>query len=189
MVHVALLFFLFFLMIRRPPRSTLFPYTTLFRSGRPLPCCSARRPSPPSRRGTAAQCCWSTAQPPPRQIPVGRVVANDDCRTGLAYLAADCRVKLNPPHFTALHRPCLRQNHHRARFRLAALLLTMTAGRVLRISLPTAGSNSTHHTSLRCIGHVSGKSVAPLHRFGFARLVGSHRPVAIIERRIHHMRP
>src|SRR5687768_18404090 len=34
-------FFLFFLMIRRPPRSTLFPYTTLFRSaaafGRPHP--------------------------------------------------------------------------------------------------------------------------------------------------------
>src|SRR5438874_13578387 len=26
------LVFLFFLMIRRPPRSTLFPYTTLFRS-------------------------------------------------------------------------------------------------------------------------------------------------------------
>src|SRR5437016_8461878 len=36
-----LLYFLlslfFFLMIRRPPRSTLFPYTTLFRSPR---CCS-----------------------------------------------------------------------------------------------------------------------------------------------------
>src|SRR5438874_12721866 len=30
---VSLLFlFFFFLMIRRPPRSTLFPYTTLFRS-------------------------------------------------------------------------------------------------------------------------------------------------------------
>src|SRR5205085_9852817 len=27
-----LFFFFFFLMIRRPPRSTLFPYTTLFRS-------------------------------------------------------------------------------------------------------------------------------------------------------------
>src|SRR3712207_917539 len=26
------IFFVFFLMIRRPPRSTLFPYTTLFRS-------------------------------------------------------------------------------------------------------------------------------------------------------------
>src|SRR6266446_9743573 len=40
--------FFFFLMIRRPPRSTLFPYTTLFRSrappwrGRP-PCPSTRR--------------------------------------------------------------------------------------------------------------------------------------------------
>src|SRR5260370_30163570 len=32
--------FFFFLMIRRPPRSTLFPYTTLFRS-----------------RGTASSCC------------------------------------------------------------------------------------------------------------------------------------
>src|SRR5258708_32374100 len=29
---VSLRFFFFFLMIRRPPRSTLFPYTTLFRS-------------------------------------------------------------------------------------------------------------------------------------------------------------
>src|SRR5258708_13446393 len=28
------MFFFFFLMIRRPPRSTLFPYTTLFRSAR-----------------------------------------------------------------------------------------------------------------------------------------------------------
>src|SRR2546429_3615025 len=29
---LGLSFFFFFLMIRRPPRSTLFPYTTLFRS-------------------------------------------------------------------------------------------------------------------------------------------------------------
>src|SRR2546422_8324738 len=29
---VFFVFFFFFLMIRRPPRSTLFPYTTLFRS-------------------------------------------------------------------------------------------------------------------------------------------------------------
>src|SRR2546427_3797514 len=32
-------------MIRRPPRSTLFPYTTLFRSGRPMPA----RSTPSSR--------------------------------------------------------------------------------------------------------------------------------------------
>src|SRR5256885_17057434 len=30
---VSIIFIFFFLMIRRPPRSTLFPYTTLFRSG------------------------------------------------------------------------------------------------------------------------------------------------------------
>src|SRR5437764_14533418 len=33
-----LFLFLFFLLIRRPPRSTLFPYTTLFRSQSRLPC-------------------------------------------------------------------------------------------------------------------------------------------------------
>src|SRR5256885_12354190 len=31
-VHILLFLLFFFLMIRRPPRSTLFPYTTLFRS-------------------------------------------------------------------------------------------------------------------------------------------------------------
>src|SRR3712207_7289417 len=34
-------------MIRRPPRSTLFPYTTLFRSRR----CEAARAAPAQRRG------------------------------------------------------------------------------------------------------------------------------------------
>src|SRR6266481_8884040 len=45
--------FVFFLMIRRPPRSTLFPYTTLFRSPAPRRarkprhgcCCACRRRS------------------------------------------------------------------------------------------------------------------------------------------------
>src|SRR3712207_9421097 len=44
----------FFLMIRRPPRSTLFPYTTLFRShphGRALPPAAAN--APPGRAGLA----------------------------------------------------------------------------------------------------------------------------------------
>src|SRR3712207_7018953 len=35
--------FFFFLMIRRPPRSTLFPYTTLFRSGLPQDLSAASR--------------------------------------------------------------------------------------------------------------------------------------------------
>src|SRR2546429_7243794 len=52
MVHVVF----FFLMIRRPPRSTLFPYTTLFRScpARRCAACSASRrgcrPFPRRRR-------------------------------------------------------------------------------------------------------------------------------------------
>src|SRR6266851_7740268 len=47
-VSLSFLFF-FFLMIRRPPRSTLFPYTTLFRSG-------CRRPRRPARRGWTGRC-------------------------------------------------------------------------------------------------------------------------------------
>src|SRR5688572_32820190 len=46
----------FFLMIRRPPRSTLFPYTTLFRS-EPAPsmkCCRCRR-SPARSASSAAE--------------------------------------------------------------------------------------------------------------------------------------
>src|SRR3712207_8329256 len=44
-----MMFCFFFLMIRRPPRSTLFPYTTLFRSrGLPL------LPGQPLRRAPAA---------------------------------------------------------------------------------------------------------------------------------------
>src|SRR6266542_5631609 len=50
-------FLFFFLMIRRPPRSTLFPYTTLFRSsrrvgrpgGRAMPGRHCRRGRPPRR--------------------------------------------------------------------------------------------------------------------------------------------
>src|SRR2546426_2527962 len=47
----------FFLMIRRPPRSTLFPYTTLFRSTQPTSVPTVREPAPacsPERRARAA---------------------------------------------------------------------------------------------------------------------------------------
>src|SRR5438093_5690362 len=36
-MFLFLFLFFFFLMIRRPPRSTLFPYTTLFRSSYAMP--------------------------------------------------------------------------------------------------------------------------------------------------------
>src|SRR5205809_4641841 len=43
--HAFMCLFFFFLMIRRPPRSTLFPYTTLFRSSGCNASASAVRPS------------------------------------------------------------------------------------------------------------------------------------------------
>src|SRR5207253_10363167 len=53
---------LFFLMIRRPPRSTLFPYTTLFRSKKSCPanlpsssCPRSRRPRSPRSAGPSPQ--------------------------------------------------------------------------------------------------------------------------------------
>src|SRR3712207_8704286 len=54
MVHIHCFFFL---MIRRPPRSTLFPYTTLFRSG-----VDRGRVLPPGGR----------AQRRPHRCPLGR---------------------------------------------------------------------------------------------------------------------
>src|SRR6266540_7103789 len=59
--------FFFFLMIRRPPRSTLFPYTTLFRSQpeaaqaeprlpRPGAAAVAAQPAPPRRGAPRAAC-------------------------------------------------------------------------------------------------------------------------------------
>src|ERR1039457_7709207 len=55
MLHGYVGFFFFFLMIRRPPRSTLFPYTTLFRSNGTTPehppaTASLRLDSPPDRK-------------------------------------------------------------------------------------------------------------------------------------------
>src|SRR2546426_2544470 len=48
----------FFLMIRRPPRSTLFPYTTLFRSHAPAQACQRTRDrardAPTPRTGSPA---------------------------------------------------------------------------------------------------------------------------------------
>src|SRR5438034_1447310 len=45
-------------MIRRPPRSTLFPYTTLFRSGLPL---ERLRTESGIRRGAGSQSDWRPA--------------------------------------------------------------------------------------------------------------------------------
>src|SRR2546430_7286097 len=59
------LFIFFFLMIRRPPRSTLFPYTTLFRSGFALPprqLAISRSSSCPSQR-LESPSAWMHSKP------------------------------------------------------------------------------------------------------------------------------
>src|SRR3712207_9449778 len=52
---LAYSFFLFFLMIRRPPRSTLFPYTTLFRSTTPAARLGLPEDTPPRALRAAAR--------------------------------------------------------------------------------------------------------------------------------------
>src|SRR3712207_8506947 len=58
----------FFLMIRRPPRSTLFPYTTLFRSSRT----ARRRATPDPDRGASPRPALRRARPGGRSADHGR---------------------------------------------------------------------------------------------------------------------
>src|SRR2546421_4773498 len=55
----ALSFLFFFLMIRRPPRSTLFPYTTLFRSRS----AAAASDEPPPSPAATGSCLSSSKRP------------------------------------------------------------------------------------------------------------------------------
>src|SRR2546430_13570570 len=60
MYHILYFFYnFFFLMIRRPPRSTLFPYTTLFRSSI---CIAARRATVRSSRWPSTSSRGSSAR-------------------------------------------------------------------------------------------------------------------------------
>src|SRR5215211_9020715 len=56
LIFLIFFFFFFFLMIRRPPRSTLFPYTTLFRPpfGAGAPGAGPPRPGARRRRSPRA---------------------------------------------------------------------------------------------------------------------------------------
>src|SRR5215213_7134596 len=76
---MSIRFFFFFLMIRRPPRSTLFPYTTLFRLARRRPGVRERsqRAVHRVRRRRVRRCrARGGARPPARLRPAAR------CRGG-----------------------------------------------------------------------------------------------------------
>src|SRR2546426_6742909 len=72
-------------MIRRPPRSTLFPYTTLFRSRscRTAATCASRRPTAPAP--SRAPCAIASARASP---------------------AASCRAARSEEHTSELQSPC-----------------------------------------------------------------------------------
>src|SRR2546427_10758111 len=73
MYHVSPhIFFFFFLMIRRPPRSTLFPYTTLFRSVRVLAVERRRKLNPTARRLKIAPVLLANPVEVPDQIRLDR---------------------------------------------------------------------------------------------------------------------
>src|SRR5579871_3664636 len=98
------IFFFFFLMIRRPPRSTLFPYTTLFRSapGRKRECSRAAAPalapvspSPESARDLAAP----TAKRDSLAPLVAGLAPDGDCRSrraGRRHRRPDCGADSGP---------------------------------------------------------------------------------------------
>src|SRR5258707_14004562 len=71
---VAFPFFFFFLMIRRPPRSTLFPYTTLFRSGAGVACAAVRADRDPT--GLRPASALGVAQP--GAVQVGFMVRSEE---------------------------------------------------------------------------------------------------------------
>src|SRR3989441_2705521 len=77
-------------MIRRPPRSTLFPYTTLFRSGSQRPVGDRRPGRMAAAAGHADHRVGGVDQPPVRSVP--RSEEHTSELQSLAYLV--CRLLL-----------------------------------------------------------------------------------------------
>src|SRR5256885_5697925 len=95
MNNIVVSIFFFFLMIRRPPRSTLFPYTTLFRSR------FAEPPGPQQPRSAGPPTCFGPQLPgqePGKQgcaaIP-GRLGRRSEKHT--AELPSPCKIVCRPP--------------------------------------------------------------------------------------------
>src|SRR5256885_12750581 len=88
----------FFLMIRRPPRSTLFPYTTLFRS----------RDRPGRRREAPGELEWSSvAERRGRRAGAWRVSRrSSSCRFGNERARRARRAPRSEEHTSELQSPC-----------------------------------------------------------------------------------
>src|SRR5690348_18446348 len=97
---ITVFLFFFFLMIRRPPRSTLFPYTTLFRS-RP-------RRVPPQRALRADR-----ARPQPHARGRRRHPRSEEHTSELqSPVHLVCRLLLEKKKKKKKHKPTLKTTHH-----------------------------------------------------------------------------
>src|SRR5260370_17649706 len=87
----------FFLMIRRPPRSTLFPYTTLFRSRSECPAVS---PDPVGRSRAPPRGDWAADLPDRGERP-----RSEEHTSELqSHLNLVCRLLLEKKHKTQPHK-------------------------------------------------------------------------------------
>src|SRR5256885_6372884 len=92
----------FFLMIRRPPRSTLFPYTTLFRSARRLGALLAL-PCFELVRALVRMLCVSG----PRRLPIrGLALRGWTAAVASAIALLTLRVLRSEEHTSELQSPC-----------------------------------------------------------------------------------
>src|SRR3712207_7591100 len=92
-------------MIRRPPRSTLFPYTTLFRSVGPAQPAAEPRPGPRTPRRRVARGDEAAAAPaPPDEAEQGRSEEHTSELQSRQYLV--CRLLLEKKNYK------IRRTHH-----------------------------------------------------------------------------
>src|SRR2546429_5015457 len=101
--------FFFFLMIRRPPRSTLFPYTTLFRS---LP--ARRRAAGPLPR---------VGHPGREQQPADRKSTRLNSSHGYISYAVFCLKKIKADGITVVERAVVADHEHVGRAGLSDMML------------------------------------------------------------------
>src|SRR5205823_13775664 len=99
--HAGCIFLFFFLVIRRPPRSTLFPYTTLFRSS-----AACRTRSPTMRRAASTSFARRSGW-----LETGRSEEHTSELQSLAYLVCRLLLEKKKNQYRKQGHSLLRSNH------------------------------------------------------------------------------
>src|SRR5690349_24242925 len=96
-----LLLLFFFLMIRRPPRSTLFPYTTLFRPGGTAPRRGCRNACPPRGHRCPPGCRSAARSAPADPRPDRKSTRLNSSHVEISYAVFCLKKKNNNMHTTS----------------------------------------------------------------------------------------